>query len=402
MSKLKGREGKRKLDNTTLIRRELLLTMYYLYAHSDEKKPASQLAICRDAQQYGIQFNEGKTKNNGIRRERVGEALDYLYEMSHKHPKNFPYPIKKVGVRFYMEKKPPLGDNEAISIASAIKNDRYTNKEESNVLIGLVFNMADKNKRDLYERALNSKELDRKIDMKTSSNLNILNKAMSEKKMVSIVTWIPASTKNGSFSMNFKFATLRCLVYKIKEYNGIPYAYLVPSIRGNVRFYRVSALRFDPKEYLIEDKNEYEDVGKAIGNGEHVPQGYKNVDDYISKIVMPSINAFHDEKPVDITFGITHRVLDSIKSSFETYFGTPLKFREANEEEKKIRFVGIVCSCHMNVYEFKQWLFSEGNSVGELRVLSPESINEDMARRYADLARIYKYRVTNKRLSAPK
>src|SRR5574344_1197071 len=180
---LKGKKGKRNLDNTTLTRRELLLTMHYLYAHSDEDNPASQLAICRDAKNYGIQFNEDKMENNGIRRERVGEALDYLYDMSNKHHDDFPFPIKKVGSRFYMEKKPLLSDEDAIAIASAIKNDRYTSKRDSDTLISRVFDMANKNRRSFYETVLKNSELDRKIDTRDNRNLLILKKAMENKKL---------------------------------------------------------------------------------------------------------------------------------------------------------------------------------------------------------------------------
>ena len=79
------------LSDTLIHRAELLITLDYLLNHTDENHPATQQDICRHARNFGLKYVDNAKTGNDIRRQRIGDVLRFLKEISSKYQDSFPF-----------------------------------------------------------------------------------------------------------------------------------------------------------------------------------------------------------------------------------------------------------------------------------------------------------------------
>lgn len=74
------------MANANIYIRELLIILDYLLNHTDEEHPAKVESICKYANsQYNLKYSKDEPKGNEIRRDRVKQTLDYVYDLNQKY-----------------------------------------------------------------------------------------------------------------------------------------------------------------------------------------------------------------------------------------------------------------------------------------------------------------------------
>ena len=63
---------------------ELLLTLDYLLNYTDENHPATQQDICRHAKDFGLKYDSKNPVGNDVRRQRIGDCLQFLQSICNK------------------------------------------------------------------------------------------------------------------------------------------------------------------------------------------------------------------------------------------------------------------------------------------------------------------------------
>ncbi len=70
---------------------ELLLTLDYLLRFTGENHPATQIDICRHANDFGLKYDSKAKSSNDVRRQRIGCCLKFLMEVTSKFPEEAPF-----------------------------------------------------------------------------------------------------------------------------------------------------------------------------------------------------------------------------------------------------------------------------------------------------------------------
>lgn len=135
---------------------ELLLTLDYLLNYTDKDHPASQQDICRHAKDFNLKYDPNATKGNDVRRQRIGECLQFLQSISYKFKDTdkIPFVVNCTNTgKFYIEEKNHLNKDQIINILAAVKNDKYLKNEDTDDLIDKLLNsLCNKNNKELYNR----------------------------------------------------------------------------------------------------------------------------------------------------------------------------------------------------------------------------------------------------------
>ena len=118
---------------------ELLLTLDYLLNYTDENHPATQQDICRHAKDFGLKYDSKNPVGNDVRRQRIGDCLQFLQFICNKYKDTdqIPFVINCTDKgKFYLEEKNHLNEEQIIKILAAIQNDKYTQDEDTDLLVG--------------------------------------------------------------------------------------------------------------------------------------------------------------------------------------------------------------------------------------------------------------------------
>ena len=181
-----------KRTDTQIHQIELLLTLDYLLNYTDEDHPATQQDICRHAKDFGLKYDPKATSGNDVRRQRIGECLQFLQYICYKFKDTdqIPFVINSTEAgKFYIEEKNHLNEEQIIKILAAVQNDKYTKNEDTEFLINkLLDSLSNKHNREFYKKEL-EKENKRVNKYKAAVNkkMRLVHKAYQEGKCILII-----------------------------------------------------------------------------------------------------------------------------------------------------------------------------------------------------------------------
>ena len=221
------------LSDTKIHQIELLLTLDYLLNYTDEFNPATQIDICEHARKYGLKFDKNAKTGNQVRRQRIGECLKFLRQITDDFTDDVPFVLETTDSgKYYIEQRHGLNESQVAKILAAISNDKYTKDEDVNFLIDRIlsaFSTSEENRRIIdseYKRLLRG---GKKFDKETIRKINLIERAYREGKMIMIKESItdPDNKKVVDYYLWYR-------VYLIKEFHNKPYAFMFPIGQINV------------------------------------------------------------------------------------------------------------------------------------------------------------------------
>lgn len=428
--------------DTTLHFRELLITLDYLLNYASEDYPATQQAICRYSKEYGLHYEEEGHRDE-IRRDRIGKCLEYLQYVTYKFKDKVPFVITTTDHgKYYIEEKNHLNDQQIIKVLAAVKNDKYTKEEDTDLLINrLLDSLANKRSRETYRTELEKEDKSvKKYNTSVNRKMKLVYKALNEKKSILIIknhftmfnskksvdryTPIDPKKKMPFGTINEK---LYCRVYRIEEHNNKPYAILVPLNQSGVIFDAIDNLSIPTalpeRELLIEDEPDEDRFEKLFQlNNKRLLRFYSSLDEFIEKQIMPERGFSYKT-----SFYFNYKDLDKIQSSFEEYFakGMPVircnKFNVKTEKTNhskcmalpfKTDVYAIVCesmsgdqtprygvvNMTINKNAFINWIYSNPNVAMLVNVVAPIDVNAYLANHYLMLFQKYQNAISDENL----
>lgn len=411
-----------KRSNAQIYQTELLLTLDYLLNYTDEDHPATGQDICRHANDFGLKYDSNAKSGNDVRRQRISDCLKFLMEVTSKFPEEAPFILQQNDSgKYYIEQKNYLSEEQIIKILAAVKNDRYTQNEDTDFLIErLLDSLSNKHNREYFKIQLEKENKGvNKYKAAVNKKMKLVDKAYKEGKCLLIIgfrigpynpeEWKRALANNDRDRHRYEICEdkINCRVYKIKEYNNKPYAILLPLGRHGVIFDTVENLNIPTNlqegEVVFNDLDNNRDLNKLFkSNNPILAKYYKTLDEYIEKQVMPETGfAFKT------SFYFYYRNLDRVKKSFEEYFCVEMpvtKCRRFTINESQIikgrrleiphstdkyaieceplpedvnpRF-GVV-NIEINRRALLTWLWNNPEIAKHVVVISPDSINSEL------------------------
>lgn len=407
-----------KFKDTQIHQIELLLTLDYLLNYTDKNHPATQQSICRHANNFGLRYDSKTTKGNDVRRQRVGECLQFLQYICYKFKDTdkIPFIINSTeSGKFYIEEKNHLNEEQIIKVLAAIKNDKYTRDEDTEFLINkLLDSLSNRYNRDYFKQELvMASKGTKKYNFAANRKIRLINKAFYEKKMIKLRYEIIDKNKQDIHVYDLWYR-----VYKIKEFKNKPYAILLPITIGKIEFY--SGIVFDaienfniPKgrdcDVIFQDYDDNRDLNKLFTKINKVcSQQFDNIDKMLEKNVIPQ-----DGFSSIMSFYFNLGVKKFVKQSFEDFFSQPLEYVKCasfdvlEERQQKIKKIynnkgtivphklkdgeqpkyGVV-NVSLNTRAFQSWVLSDphGDSfvnIGDMiTIVGPSFVNKAIAEYY--------------------
>ena len=422
------------LSDTRIHQIELLLTLDYLLHFTDESNPATQIDICEHARKYGLKYDKNAKKGNQIRRQRIGDCLKFLGQISEEFTADIPFVLEMTDSgKFYVEQRNGLNESQVAKILAAISNDKYTEDEDVNFLIDRVlsaFSTSEDNRRTINNEYKNLIRGVKKYDKETIRKINLVEKAYKEGKMIKIRESILDPTKNKMIHYFFWYR-----VYLIKEMQGKPYAFMLQIGQTDLDerygrfvyfndeyiFKPIQKINVAPgteRMVLCDDADENRDFNKLFQK--RCPKNAKkfgSIDNMLEKQILPmggvtSIVSFYFRLGIE----------DLIKRSFEDFFYEDFRYQKTNMVEGLERKLGDLLdemgsfkivtdepkkneppkyglvNVSVDLSSFKSWLLSDPHGDGAaciadlITIIKPLSLNEDLAEyHYSKLMKKAKY-----------
>lgn len=408
------------LSDTRIHQIELLLTLDYLLHHTSENNPATQIDICEHATKYGLKFDKNAKQGNQVRRQRIGECLKFLKEISDTFVDVVPFLIETTNSgKYYVEERHGLNENQVAKVLAAIKNDKYTKDEDVDFLIERVLDALSTNEENRKLIEYEYKRLLRggfKYDKETIRKINLIEKAYQEGKMVKVRHSI-VDTKNKKVVDYFFWYR----VYLIKEFKNKPYAFMLPIGQVNLddrtgRLVFNKGYIFDPiediaipdepnKNVLCDDFDENRDFNLLFENKcPKLAKKYGTIDEMLLNKIIPN-----GGETCIASFYFKLGVKDILKRSFEEFFSEPFRYQETNASlfmDDKIydsmagfdNFIivtdepkenepaedGLV-NLSVDLNSFKAWLLTDPHGDGRVciadmvTIIKPEVINKELS-----------------------
>lgn len=400
------------MANANIYIREMLIILDYLLNHTDEKHPAKVEAICKYANaQYNLKYSKEEPKGNEIRRDRVKQTLDYIYDLNQKYVDAFPFIIEKTdGNKYYIESKFITNELQIKQIITAIKNDKYTSKKEADELTELILNLTT-NKFN-KERILGSinQIKSKRLSITLGKKIELLTKAKEEKKIVQIKKSDTNIDKDGNINKIEKM--IRYFVYEIKEFNKNPYVILIPLNNSGVECMNIKDIDFNGRkingDILIDDLSDDRDLDELFRkNAKGGFEQYQTIQDYLKDIIKPG----QANLPEKVSLYFECRYLEEVKNSFEEFFVCPMptmfcniiydKSKEKDNDyndfaigideaiELKDNPIWCVVNISINRNAIIGWLLSSPNVIQYITVLAPKTINEEIKAYYEVMLQKY-------------
>lgn len=370
------------MDNATINRRELLITLEYLLKETSETNPAKQLDICRYAKdKYNLKFDEDNPKGNEIRRDRIKEALEFLYEYINEDSNSYFVINKTSKGKYYVTYKQEHLDNIS-KIISAIKNDKTTINDE-NLISYLLDLTVSKDKR---VSIISSSIANKKIGQSSAKKIDIINRAINEKKILCIIE----NAKVNEY-----------LAYKIMEFNNQLYAILIEVRTGNLKTLRIQDIRLPSTNYLLDDIDNKRSIDSLFKRSEmNRNLNYSSIEEYVKDMIKPNT----EHTPVHVSFYFDASDTVDVVLSFENFFAKKMnvefskQFRVLDINNDEVYSIVNVLPCkinenpiygilniHTNPHIISSWLASSPNIVNKVKVVSPSIINQELARYFDTL-----------------
>ncbi len=409
---------------------ELLLTLDYLLNHTDKDHPASQQDICRHATDFGLRYDSKATKGNDVRRQRVGDCLQYLQYISDKFndTDKIPFTVYMTdNGKFYCEKKSDFTKEEIIKILSAIINDKYTDKIDTDALnrkiLDIFSNIYDRD--DLLEEAEKNRKNVRKYHTKFDDKLRRILDAYNEGKLIKV----RFKTRDEEASIQNQrrtYINADCYyrVYKLLEFDNKPYVVLLrvqkkadDKVSRPLLFESVADINIVMNEPLMEDLEKNRNLDELYSkNSLCLSHYYGNLDDMLKANVRPEGGfAF----VISFFFRLENRNEQIITNSFFEFFSKKLEYTrcahfktlpERNygramplpkksdkgvlepvplKDGERARYG--VCNILINKEAFLSWILSDYSNgiIHLIHIVSPTFINESIASHYS--SKLYCY-----------
>ena len=376
-----------KVSTPDINRRELLFIIEYLLKYTDENHTATIDAICEyAAQKYGLKYDKNNGTGNEIRRTRISDCLNYLYNGS----VDLPFVLERTdGGKYYIERG-FLSEDEIIKICSALKNDKYTTEEDGAALTRVIL--------DLFGNVYNRDRLQYEIDALVRNNdklnsdvakaIRLLEKSKKTNCLVCLVERHPVPGEG------FKDITVKAMFHSVRQYNGEEYAILVPVVPKdykNIIFEKVSKLEFAGKkesEILEADLATNRDIDEEFRNHQFSRFfRYDTIDEYIKNALMPKSLIGNWE----IEFQFPASRAKDISASFKRYFGADLKYDIVTTVEAENRSKRCYSRITANSGAFYDWVLSEQELSRCIQIISPSFINHRLARHYKFMWKRYEH-----------
>jgi hypothetical protein len=395
------------LSDTQIHHVELLLTLDYLLNNTDEKHPATQQAICLHAKHFGYHYDPNAKSGNDVRRQRIGGCLSFLYDVSQKNKGKLPFVINKTeSNKYYAESKYDLSENQVIETIAAIKNDKFISQEETSYLENKIlraFLSSKESRGSIGADAEARSQGIQKFSCSSSRNLKLVARALFGKLLIRVNYYsLQGEDKNSAMMKHFNWYR----VYKIKEYNKIPYAFLIPVNGGGYKFEPIDELDI-PDDCLSEEFYPNRDLNALYfkkAEGDCSRMGSTPLDKLFETAKIPLLEGFIRTS----SFYFSKKYLYLIRQRYFNFFGSMMVYTSTSLEEikkfsrlKKIFPKEVVggdyyyVSTTMNTSSFMGWLMSDtresgDKTIGELvHVLEPTMVVKHMAYRYKELAEKY-------------
>ena len=418
---------------------ELLLTLDYLLNYTDKDHPATQQDICRHAKDFNLKYDPNATKGNDVRRQRIGDCLQFLQSISYKFKETdkIPFVVNSTTTgKFYIEEKNHLNKDQIINILAAVKNDKYLKNEDTDDLIDKLLNsLCNKNNKKLYKEELDKKNK-RVIKYRNVLNrkIKLIQKAYEEKKCILILNtcWRPVCGEkivDGKRVIDIHSIFTRvvddevyCRVYRIEEHNNKPFVILLPLNQDKIIFDAIDNLNIptelSERKLLLddeEDENRLEDLFES--NNPSLAERYHSLDEYIEKSIRPEGGFIFKT-----SFYFYYRYINQVKKSFEEYFSREMPYvrcrRFTIDENKKkssiilrpfkndyyaikcepsenapTNFDYAVVNIEINRHALVTWLENNPSIAGLVDVVSPRSVNEEVGNYYLNLLLRYQHTI---------
>ncbi len=407
-----------KRTDTQIHHIELLLTLDYLLNDTDRNHPATQQDICRHACDFGLKYDPKAKSGNDVRRQRIGECLQFLQSVCYKYKESekIPFTINATdGGKFYIEKKDTLNDEQIIKVLSAIKNDKYTKDEDTDFLIDKVLDVfTNKYTREFFKDELHKATKNvTKYDFSANRKMRLVYEAFNEGKMIKI--------RYNAISRFRKECDAWYRVYKIKEYENKPYALLL--LVGNEGDFHVNGMIFEAienlnipnmkdSECLSVDMDEKRNLNQLFSTKcKYLYAYYGNIENLLKANIRPEgLFAYR------ISFSFSLKNVEMIKQSFEEFFSCPLEYTKCASfeildeqsygkamlrprkndkgtlkpnplrENEKPKYG--VCNILLNANAFKEWVLScydsWRNISDVIHIASPSFLKKDITKYYYD------------------
>lgn len=423
----------RKMKNKTnaqVHNAEMLLALDYLLNHTDKDHPASQQDICRHALEFGLRYDSKATKGNDVRRQRVGDCLQYLQYISDKFKDTdkIPFTINMTeNGKFYCEKKNDFTDEEVIKILSAITNDRYTNKNDTKALKDKILNTFSNtyDKAYLIEEVEKNKKNVKKYHTNFDAKLKRILDAYNEGKLITV----RFNTRDEEASIRNQrrtYINVDCdyRVYKLLEFSNKPYVILLrvqkktdDRVSRPLIFDAVTDINIVMDKPLADDFDENRDLDELYSNNSRfLSHYYGNLDSMLKANVKPEggfafIVSFYFRLGSTNEEIITRSFLEFFSKKLEytkcAHFKTlpernygrtiPLPSKTDNgileplplKEGETPRYG--VCNILVNKEAFLSWVLSDYNNgiIPLIHIAGPTFINEDIAWHYSSMLYCY-------------
>lgn len=421
------------LSDTRIHQIELLLTLDYLLHYTDEFNPATQIDICEYARKYGLKFDKNAKKGNQVRRQRIGDCLKFLRQITDDYTDDVPFVLETTDSgKYYIEQRHGLNEKQVAKILAAISNDKYTKNEDVSFLLDRVlsaFSTSEENRRIInneYKRLIRG---GKKYDKETIRKINLVEKAYREGKMIKIKFSITDPKNNKVVDYFFWYR-----VYLIKEFQNKPYAFMLPIGQinadekiGRLVFFngyllepieKIDVANDSERNVLCEDLDKNRDFNQLFHQKcSNLARRYGTIDNMLEKKVLPN-----GGKTCIVSFYFSLGVKDILRKLFEDFFSEDFRYQETNlvagfenqiqditdgidnwqivtEEQKKNEYpkYGLV-NISVDGNSFKSWLLSDPHGDGRvciadmLTIIKPSSLNEELAEyHYFQLMKRTKY-----------
>jgi len=346
-----------------LPREEFLIVLEYLLKFTNDEKTASTQAKI-------IEYAK-KEYNSDIRRERIGQILDHLYELTSKYSNKFPFKleVKKLNqtCKYYITRR-SFDDVTIERIVQAIRDNKCFSVE-----------LTDK----LVEEFLNAEtnELKRKQIQKKLTVTNNIDK-MSETNSALYCKLSDAQSDNKMISFKFKmmnkvtkldediFKTIprdlyTGFVYDVKDYGGI--------IKAVIYLHTYKTAIITRIDNIV--------LKNVVNLGNNTPNYKLNNDKY--KSIGDWVKAHYSGKDGEvktITFqfetGTSDNYLKEVAKRFNEHFKERLNYEEVGNgktDDSKLVQATIVC----NEESFKKWYLNYDILRG-VTIVSPSDVVDNI------------------------
>lgn len=422
------------LSDTRIHQIELLLTLDYLLHYTDEFNPSTQIDICEYARKYGLKFDKNAKQGNQIRRQRIGDCLKFLGQISEEFTADVPFVLETTDSgKYYVEQRNGLNESQVAKILAAIRNDKYTQDEDVSFLIDRVlsaFSTSEENRKAINNECKNLIRGVKKYDKETSRKINLVEKAYREGKMIKIRMTVADAKSNKIISYFFWYR-----VYMIKEFHNKLYAFMLSIGQTSVseKYGRIIPFMdqyiFEPiekidvapgtdKMVLCDDLDPNRDFNKLFQKScPRLAKKFGTIDLMLERQILPS-----GGKTSVVSFYFRLGIKDLIRRSFEDFFSEDFHYQKTNmvegiekhlqgllsqinscmiltdePKENEIPKYGLV-NISVDLSSFKSWLLSDPHGDGKtcisdlITIIKPLSVNEELAEyHYSKLMKKVKY-----------